>query len=131
MSSEFFFRNNATGTRITAKGMVDYNAIQKLLTKENLHFFTFYTKADKPVKAVIRHLLDNTTADDITVDLQKTDYDISVKQMTAKRPTPEGGVTYTFLPPLPSYSSKESKSSRNLQIGILYNTVIKVQTYRF
>jgi hypothetical protein len=30
--------------------MVDYNATQKFLTEKNLHFSTFYTKADKPVK---------------------------------------------------------------------------------
>jgi hypothetical protein len=37
-----------------------------------------------------------TSAEDITVALQETDYDvISVKQMTAKRPTPERGVTHT------------------------------------
>jgi hypothetical protein len=42
-------RNNATGNRITIKSMVDNNAIQTFHTDKNLHFFTFYTKADKPV----------------------------------------------------------------------------------
>jgi hypothetical protein len=36
-------------------GMVDYNAIKEILAEKNLHFFIFYTKADKLVKAVIRH----------------------------------------------------------------------------
>jgi hypothetical protein len=68
------------------KSMVDYNAIQKFLTKKNLHFFTFYTKVDKLVKAVIRHLPGNISAVDITVALQEIDYNIvSLKQMTAKR----------------------------------------------
>jgi hypothetical protein len=112
VSGEFLFRNTATGTRITIKSMVDYNATQKLLNEQNLHFFKFYdTNADKPVKAVIRHLPGNTSAEDIIVDLQDV---ISVKQMTAKRPTPEGGVTH--LPPhLPSSASKKLKSSRNIQ----------------
>jgi hypothetical protein len=56
-----FFRSTATGNRITTKSIVDYNAI-KILTKKNLHSFTFYTKADKQVKAVIRHLPGNTSA---------------------------------------------------------------------
>jgi hypothetical protein len=61
--------------------MIDYNAIQKF------HFFTFRTNADKPVKAVIRHLPGSTSAYDITVALPEIDYDvISLKQMTAKRP---------------------------------------------
>jgi hypothetical protein len=39
--------------------MVDYNALQKFPTEKNLHFFTFYTKAGKPVKVVIGHLAAN------------------------------------------------------------------------
>jgi hypothetical protein len=40
----------------------------------------------------------NISAEDITVALQKMDYDvINVKEKTAKRPTPEGQVTYTSL----------------------------------
>jgi hypothetical protein len=65
-----FFRNTTNDTLITTKNMVNYNTIQKFLTEENLRFFTFFTKADKPVKAVIRHLLGNTSAKDITVTLQ-------------------------------------------------------------
>jgi hypothetical protein len=47
------------------------------------------------------------------VALHEIDYDaISVKQMTAKRSTPEEGATHTHLPPpLPCYSTKESKSA--------------------
>jgi hypothetical protein len=75
-----------------------YGALEsykKFLTEKNLHFFTFYTKTDKPVEAVIRYLPGSISAEDITVALQKIyDYVIGVKQMTAKRPTPEGGVTH-------------------------------------
>jgi hypothetical protein len=39
-----FFRNTATGTRITTKSMVDQNVIQKFLTEKNLHFFHFTQK---------------------------------------------------------------------------------------
>jgi hypothetical protein len=84
---------------ITSNSMVDYNAIQEFRTEKNLHFFTFYTKADKPVKAIIRHLPGNIYSENITVALQEIDYDVaSVKQTTAKRPIPEGGVTHTSLP---------------------------------
>jgi hypothetical protein len=79
--------------------MVDYNAMQKFFAEKSLQFFTFYTKVDKLVKTVIRHLPGNTSAEGITVALQERDYDvISVKQMTAKCPTPEGGITHTSLP---------------------------------
>jgi hypothetical protein len=63
------------------------------------------------------HLPGNISAEDITMAYQEIDYDvISIKQMTAKRPTTEGGVSNSPLPPLPRNASKETKSSRNLQI---------------
>jgi hypothetical protein len=61
VTGEFFFRNTASGTRITTNNMADYKATQNLLSQKNLPFFTFYTKGDKPVKPVIRHLPSNTS----------------------------------------------------------------------
>jgi hypothetical protein len=58
---KFFFQNTKTGTRIRTKSEVEYNAIQKFLTEKKRHFFTFYTKTDKPVKANIRQLPGNTS----------------------------------------------------------------------
>jgi ABC-type uncharacterized transport system substrate-binding protein len=66
-----FFRNTATGTGFTTKSMADYNAVQEFLSEKNLHLFSFYIKACKPVKAVIRHLPGNVSADDITMILQE------------------------------------------------------------
>jgi hypothetical protein len=66
--------------------MVGCNALQKFLTERDIQYFTFYTKADKSVKAVTSHFVGYISAQDITVALQEIDYDISVKQMTAKRP---------------------------------------------
>jgi hypothetical protein len=108
---------------ITSKSMVDYNAIQEFRTEKNLHFFTFYTKADKPVKAFIRHLPGNISAENITVGL---DYDVaSVKQMTAKRPTPEGEVPL-FLVTL----ARHKKSLEIFKLTTICNIVLKVEAYR-
>jgi hypothetical protein len=53
---------------------------------------------NKPVKAIIRHLLGNTFAENITVAPQEIAYNIiSVKQMTDKHPTPDGGVEHATL----------------------------------
>jgi hypothetical protein len=57
-----FFRNIGSGTRITTKSMADYKTIQNVLSQKGLTFFTFNTKGDKPVKAVIRHLPINTSS---------------------------------------------------------------------
>jgi hypothetical protein len=100
VTGEFFFRNTASGTGITTESMADYKTIQNHLSQKCLPFFTFYTKEDKPVKAVIRHLPNTTSSEDITVALQELGYEIIiVKQMTAKRPSPEGEVTLVSLPP--------------------------------
>jgi hypothetical protein len=70
--------------------MVNYNAIQNS-SLGNLHFFTLYKKADKPIKSLIRHFPCNISAENITVALQEIHYDlISVRQVTAYLPTREG-----------------------------------------
>jgi hypothetical protein len=69
-------------------------------------------------------LLGNSSAEDITVDLQEIDYDVvSVKQTTAKRPTPEGGITHTslFLVTLARYL----KAPEIFNLKTLRNIVIK------
>jgi hypothetical protein len=99
VNGQFFFWNTAIGTWITTRSMVDYNTIQKFLTDKSLDFFAFHTKANKPVKANIRHLAGNISAEGISAALQEKNYDISsVKQMTAEHPTPEGGVAHTSTP---------------------------------
>jgi hypothetical protein len=73
---------------------------------------------DKPVKTVIRHLPGNSPAEDITVAFQEPGYDvISAKQMTAKRPAPEGGVTH-FTRSLPNNTCEKYQISRNTQTHI-------------
>jgi hypothetical protein len=69
--------------------MVDYNAIQKFLTQRNIHFSTVYTKAHKPVKAVIMYLPGNISAEDTTIALQETDYEvISIKHKKGSNTPP-------------------------------------------
>jgi hypothetical protein len=88
-----FFHNTATGIQITTKNMADYRLIQTSLANKGYPYFTFYTKAEKPIKAVVRHLPTNTSSEYITVALQELGYEIiSVRQMTPKHPSPEGGV---------------------------------------
>jgi hypothetical protein len=85
VTGEFFFRNTASGARIRTKSIAASKTIQNLLSQKGLPFFTFYTKGDKSVKVVIRHLPNNTSFEDTTVKLQELRYEvIRVKQMTAK-----------------------------------------------
>jgi patatin-like phospholipase/acyl hydrolase len=52
----------------------------------NISYYSFYPKSENPMKAVIRHLPQNTTAEDISDRLVILGFDVnSVKQMTATR----------------------------------------------
>jgi hypothetical protein len=129
VSGEFLSRNTATGNRITTKSTLDYNATQKFLTEQNLHFSTFYTKTDKLVKAVIRHLPANISAQDMIVAFQEIDYDvISLQQMTAKRPTPEGGFSHT--PPPPLFLVTLTRNQKLQKYSNLQLCVTQVEDYR-
>jgi acyl-CoA synthetase (NDP forming) len=129
---EFFFLNTASGNRITTKSMAGYKTIQNLLSQKGLPFFTFYTKGNKPVKAVMKHLPNNTSSEDITVALQELGYEvISVKQITAKRPSPENGVT---LVPLPLFLFTLVRNQKSLDIfkaSSLCNIIVKVEAYKY
>jgi hypothetical protein len=71
----------------------------------NLSYYTLYPKSQKPIKAVIRHLPQNTPAEDMhdgLVDLGF--YVINVKQMSIASRSPEGTTSITlplFLVTLP------------------------------
>jgi hypothetical protein len=49
-----------------------------LFTKKNLPIITFYTKVDKPIKAVTRHLSGNSSSKDTTMALQDLGYDVII-----------------------------------------------------
>jgi hypothetical protein len=108
---------------------MDYNTIQKLPTEKKLHFFTFYSKVDKPVKAIIRHLPGNISAEDVAVTLHEADYDIIVKHTTAKRPTPEGEVTHISVPFFLVTLAWNQKTPEIFKLTGLCNIVMKVEAY--
>jgi hypothetical protein len=66
----FEFRSTRNGTKVVTKGMLDYRAVKTIFNNHSLSYYTFHTKADKPTKAVIRHIPINTTAEDIAEGLE-------------------------------------------------------------
>jgi hypothetical protein len=105
--------------------------IQNLLSQKGLPFFTFYTIGDKPVKAVIRHFSNNTSSEDITVDLQEMGYEVfSVKEMTAKRPCPKGEVTLVSLPLFLITLVRNQKTLDIFKTSSFCNIIVKVEAYK-
>jgi hypothetical protein len=86
VKEDFQFRNTRSGTRVLTIGMADFLAIKSHFEGNNLSFCTFYTKTEKLIKAMIRHLPINTPAEDICDGLVSLGSDIvNVKQMTTSR----------------------------------------------
>jgi hypothetical protein len=95
----FEFRSTKNGTRVVTKEMADFAAIRSYFDSQNLHYFTFYPKSQKPIKAVIRHLPLSTPAEDISDGLVNLRFDIiSVKQMSTTRRSSTDGPNNVNLP---------------------------------
>jgi hypothetical protein len=64
------------------------------------------------------------------VFLQEVDYNISVKQMTAKCPNPERGLTHTTLPLFLVTLARKQKAPEIFKLTVLNKIVIKIKAYR-
>jgi hypothetical protein len=91
VKGSFEFRSTRNGTRVVTREMADYSAIRAHFDGRNLNYYTFHPKSEKPIKAVIRHLPIDTTAEDISNGLTELGFRVlSVRQMTANRRSTEG-----------------------------------------
>jgi hypothetical protein len=82
-SENFKFRNTRNGTRVIMRSMADFQSIKSHFDRQNLSYY-YSAKSEKRIKAVIRHLLQDAPAEDISDELVSLGFDVvSVKQMTA------------------------------------------------
>jgi hypothetical protein len=54
--------------------MVDFQSIGSHFDTNTLSYYPFYSKSEKPMKAVIGHLLHNTPAEDTSDGLMSLDF---------------------------------------------------------
>jgi hypothetical protein len=115
VKGEFEFRSTRNGTRVIAKGMADFERVKSHFTNNNLSYYSFYPKSQKPIKAVISHLPPNTPAEDISDRLVNRGFDvISVMQLTTRRSSTEGAGTRNhplFLITLPKTAKSQEFSN--------------------
>jgi hypothetical protein len=131
VKGNFEFRSTRNGTRVITKEMADYSAIRAYLDSNHLHCFTFRPKSEKPIKAVIRQLPGDTPAKDISNGLQDLGFSIlSVKQMTANCPSPEGGSHAVNLPLFLVTHNRSPKSQEIFKLSSLCHIMIRVEAYR-
>jgi hypothetical protein len=107
----FKFCTTRNGTRVITKDMVDYQSVKTHFETNNHSYYTFYPKSQKLIKAVIRHLPQNTPVEDILDGLVDLSFDvISIKQMSTARRSPEGTTSITlplFLVTLPRMAKSQ------------------------
>jgi hypothetical protein len=88
VSEDFEFRSTRNGTRVITRGIADFQSVKSSFENHKLSYFSF-PKSEKPIKAVIRNLPQNTPAEDISDGLMSFGFHvINVKQMTTTRRSP-------------------------------------------
>jgi hypothetical protein len=99
--------------------MMDYSAIKSNLEENNLQYFTFSPKSEKPIKAVICHIPPDTPAEDISNSLQGLGFNIiNVRQLMANRTAPNG---QTYVETLPLFLIILTRNIKSQEIFKLNN----------
>jgi hypothetical protein len=110
--------------------MVDYQSVKAHFETSNLFYYTFYPKSQKPIKAMICHLPQNTPVEDIHNGLVELGFDIiSIKQLSIVQRSPERTTSITlplFLVTLP----RKTKSQYILKLSNLCHISITVEAYK-
>jgi hypothetical protein len=76
----FEFRSTRNGARIIRKDMLDYQSVKVHSESYDFSYYTFYSKSERPIKALIRHKPINTLEEDIVEGLVDLSFVISVRQ---------------------------------------------------
>jgi hypothetical protein len=71
----FEFRSRRIGTRVITRNVADFQSIKSHFDSQNLSYYSF-PKSEKPIKAVICSLPDNTPEEDISDGLMSLGFDV-------------------------------------------------------
>jgi hypothetical protein len=111
--------------------MVDCRSVKTYFGSNDLSYYTFYPKSEKPIKAVIRHLPVTTPAEDIAEGVVDLSFDVmSVKQIATARRSSEG-TTHITLPLFLVTLPRTTKSQDLFKLSYLRHISIKVESYKF
>jgi hypothetical protein len=130
VSENFQFRNTRNGTRVNSRSMADFQSVKPHFDSQNLSYYSFFTKSEKDIKAVIRHLQHNTPGEDILDGLFSVGFDVSIKQMTVTRRLPPEEYKIINLPMFLVTLPRTVKSQEIFRLSSLCHTAIRVDAYR-
>jgi hypothetical protein len=111
--------------------MVDHSAMKSCLEENNFQYFNFSSNSEKPIKAVIRHLPPDTSAEDISNSLEGLGFSvINVRQEMTNRRAPNGQ-THLETPPLFLVILKRNAKSQEIfKLNSIKHIIVKVESYR-
>jgi hypothetical protein len=130
VSENFEFRSTRNGTRVITRNMADVQSVKSYFDSQNLSYYFFFPKSEKPIKAVIRHLPQNNPTEDISDGLVSLCFDVvRVKQMTATRQSPPEESKIINLPLYLVTLSRRAKSQEIFRLSNLCRFAIRVGAY--
>jgi hypothetical protein len=131
VKGDFHLKTTRNGVRVVTREMADYVAIKRHFDLNQLSYFTFHPKCEKPIKAVIRHLRSDTPAEDISQELTALGFNVtSVRQMTVSRSLPQGGSQAVHIPLFLVTLTRNKKSHEIFKLTSLSQIMINVEAYR-
>jgi hypothetical protein len=77
VKGNFEFRSTRNGTRVITRSMADFQSVKSHFEDNNVSYYSFYPRSEKPMKAVILHLPHNTLAKDISDGLLSLGFHIT------------------------------------------------------
>jgi hypothetical protein len=126
VSENFEFRSTRNGTSVITRSIADFQSVKSHFNSQNLSYYSFFPKSEKPLKTVIPHLPHNTPAEDISDGLVSPGLDVvSVKQMTATRPKPPEESKLINLPLFLVTLQRTAKSQENFRLSSLCYIAIR------
>jgi hypothetical protein len=111
--------------------MADFQSVRSHFDSQNLSYYSFFPKSEKPIKAVIRYLHHNTPVEDISDGLVSLGFDVvRVKQMTATHRSPPKESKIINLPLFLVTLPRTAKSQEIFHLPSLCHIAIRVEAYR-
>jgi len=127
IKGKFEFWSTHISSQLVAYEMASDSAIWSHFDLASCHYYTFHPKSSRPVKMVIHHLSTSTHVENIYSGQEELNFNVvSVNQMTASWPFPEGGNQQVQLPSTPITLPMNPKSQEIFQLQSICHIIAQV-----
>jgi hypothetical protein len=128
VKGEYELRNTRNEASVVTNEMADYSVLKSYLEENYDHYFS--SNSEKPIKAVIHHLLPDRSAEDISNILEDLGFSvINVRQITTNQRTPNEE-TYVETLSLFLVALTKRISQEMFKPNSLNHIIIKVELFR-